>query len=127
MDRIDLQLEIPRTSIEELRKKAAQEDDEEIINTVKSARETQGGRFKKQGLKIFTNSEMSSKMVDELVRLDEKAEEFLKKSMERNFVSARSYYRTLKVSQTIADIEGSEVVREDHAAEAFHYRLRASE
>jgi len=127
LDRIDLQLEIPRISIEELRKKAVEDDDEEMVKIVKRARGIQENRFEARKLKIFTNSEMSSKMVDELVRLDEKAEEFLKKSMEKNFVSARSYYRTLKVSQTIADIEESEVVREEHAAEAFHYRLRASE
>lgn len=127
LDRIDLQLEIPRVPIEELRKKSAQEDDDELVKIVKRAREVQEKRFKDGKVKIFTNSEMSSKTVDELVQLDGKAEEFLKKSMERNFVSARSYYRTLKVAQTIADIEGSEIVREEHAAEAFHYRLRASE
>ena len=126
LDRIDIQLEIPRIPIDELRKKS-DGGDEEIQTLVQKARDVQRKRFASQKIPIFTNSEISSKMVDEMISLDAKAEEFLKKSIEKNFVSARSYYRTLKVAQTIADIENSPVVGESHVSEAFHYRLRASE
>jgi len=127
LDRIDLQLEIPRVPIEELRKKEPNRDDEGIKTLVKNARTVQQKRFENYKYKIFTNGEMTSKMVDEAVKLDRQAEEFLKRSIERQFVSARSYYRILKVAQTIADIDNVPEVKEDHVAEAFHYRLRASE
>ena len=70
---------------------------------------------------------MSSKQVDELVNFDIDAENFLKNILEKSFVSARGYYRILKISRTIADLEESEKVKKNHLTEAFQYRVREKE
>ncbi len=127
LDRIDLQLEVPRISFEELLKNNPQGIEEKYREKVIQAREIQKERFSKIKPKIFTNSEMSSKLVDELVKLDKNAENFLKQMLERSFVSARGYYRILKIAQTIADLEASLMVKKEHLAEAFQYRLKTEE
>ena len=73
---------------------------------------------------MLINSEMSSKDCDELIKLEPAAEKFLNEVFDKKFVSARGYYRILKVAQTIADLENSENVKVGHLAEAFQYRLR---
>ena len=74
----------------------------------------------------LTNSEMTSKECDQLIVLDKSAEEFLKQALEKSLLSARGYYRILKVARTIADLEDSLKVTQDHLAEAFGYRLKES-
>lgn len=125
LDRIDLQIQVPRVSIEELQSK-----DKDRVNADKmrakvfKAREKQQKRFKEAGKKIFTNSEMSSKLCDELLELDADAEKFLKQMYEKNKVSARGYYRILKTARTIADLAEHDRIAQGHLAEAFQYRLR---
>ncbi|NCN52924.1 YifB family Mg chelatase-like AAA ATPase [Candidatus Wolfebacteria bacterium] len=125
LDRIDLQINVPKVKIEELQAKerdlkAAEEMREKILK----AREIQKNRFQKAEIKIFTNSEMSSKMCDELIKLDNETDLFLKDIFKKALISARGYYRLLKTARTIADLEGVENVKVDHFAEAFQYRLR---
>ncbi|OIP75125.1 MAG: magnesium chelatase [Parcubacteria group bacterium CG2_30_36_18] len=128
LDRIDIQIEVPRVKIEDLRGKTRNEDLTEKIKTqVKKAREIQKERFSKTKPKIHLNSELSSKQVDESLDFDQSAENFLKNILEKSFVSARGYYRILKISQTIADLEESEKVFAQHLAEAFQYRVRERE
>jgi magnesium chelatase family protein len=66
---------------------------------------------------------MSSRQVEELINLDDEAQKFLK-TIEGSKLSPRSYYRLLKVSRTIADLENSTYVKPEHLAEAFSYRLK---
>jgi len=126
LDRIDIQIEVPRAKIEDLRNKNRGQDglSEKLRIQVKKAREIQEKRFNKTKPKIRLNSEMSSKQVDELMNFDASAESFLKNILEKSFVSARGYYRILKIAQTIADLEESEKIRAEHLAEAFQYRVR---
>lgn len=123
MDRIDIQIQVERIPIDELREK---ERDEKINNIFKEkvsqAREIQKKRF--VNLPIYTNAEMSSKEVDEFINLTPAADSFIRRVVDKKFVSARGYYRMLKVARTIADLEGSEKVDENHIAEAFQYRIR---
>ena len=125
LDRIDIQIEVPRIKTEELIKKSS---DSKISNEIKEkvikAREIQTKRFSKIKPKIYTNAEMSSKQTDELVNLTPESENFLKKILEKNIISGRGYYRILKIAQTIADLEESEKVKPEHLAEAFSYRVR---
>ena len=125
LDRIDIQIEVPRIKTEELIKKSS---DSKISNEIKEkvikAREIQAKRFSKIKPKIYTNAEMSSKQTDELVNLTPESENFLKKILEKNIISGRGYYRILKIAQTIADLEESEKVKPEHLAEAFSYRVR---
>jgi len=124
LDRIDIQINVPRIKIEELKQKGNATEESEIREEVRKARLIQEKRFKENKLMIFTNSEMSSSDVDNLIKLDDSADMFLKNIMDKNMVSGRGYYRTLKVAQTIADLENSPVVTTDHLAEAFQYRTR---
>ena len=68
------------------------------------------------------NAQMSTKLIREFCRLDETSLQLLKTAMERLNLSARAYDRILKVSRTIADLEGSEAVGSAHIAEAIQYR-----
>jgi len=125
LDRIDIQIEVPRAKIEDLRNKTRDENlTEKMRIKVKKAREIQQERFNKIKPKIHLNSEMSSKQTDELVNFDAGAENFLKNILEKSFISARGYYRILKIAQTVADLEESEKVKAENLAEAFQYRIR---
>ena len=126
LDRIDIQIEVPRVEISELRNKksAVSETDRILESKIVSAREIQARRFKNFKPKIYTNSEMSSKQVEQIISFDSSAENFLKNVLEKTFLSGRGYYRILKISQTIADFEASEKITADHLAEAYQYRVR---
>ena len=127
LDRIDIQLEVPRVPIEELRKEKAEDMEESFRHQVIKARKMQEKRLALLTPKIWSNAEMSSKYVDNFVKLDAQAENFFKRALEKAFVSARGYYRILKVAQTIADLEESPLVKTEHLAEAFQYRLKTNE
>ena len=141
LDRIDLQIDVPRVKIEQLRKQDVNyQEGEEMREKVAKARRSQKNRLAAKNiftpleaarafgaplpLTGFTNSEMSSKDCDTLINLDKNAEKFLNEAFDKKFVSARGYYRILKVAQTIADLEESEKVTEDYLAEAFNYRVK---
>ncbi len=68
---------------------------------------------------------MTSKETDGSVQLEAGASEYITRILDRNFISARGYYRILKVSRTIADLENSEEVKKEHLGEAFQYRLKS--
>jgi magnesium chelatase family protein len=128
-DRIDIQIEVPRVEISELRSQkssSAGSAGQILKSKIDSARQIQLGRFKDTKPKIYTNSEMSSKQVEQFMKLDSSAENFLKNVLEKAFISGRSYYRILKIAQTIADFENSEKITSDHLAEAYQYRVRDS-
>ncbi|TSC89926.1 MAG: magnesium chelatase family protein [Parcubacteria group bacterium Gr01-1014_3] len=132
MDRIDLQINVPRIAVAELRKKigtnSAEGDaqTEKMKEQVVRAREIQVARFSSlKKRKIFTNSELSSKEIEKFAELDGAAEKFVETATKNQFLSPRSYYRVLKVARTIADLSGEEKVTEGHLAEAFSYRLRS--
>ncbi len=127
LDRIDIQLEVPRVKIEVLRSQPTEGEQEAAKESVSRARVLQRERFLKHNLSIYTNNEMSSKNVDALVALETNAESFLKEMIERNFVSVRGYYRILRVAQTIADLESAPIITKEHLAEAFQYRIRTNE
>ena len=128
LDRIDLQVTVPRLDIQELRaKKRDGADSSSIRHKVAAAREIQSDRFKKFKIPIYTNSEMTSEQCDNLIELNHESEEFLKTALESTFISARGYYRTLKVARTIADLSESDDVKKEHLAEAFGYRMRQKE
>jgi len=125
MDRIDLQIEVPRIPIEELRNTKIDETEEKSMREkVAKARMIQAKRFEKSAPKIFSNSEMTGRQTDEFVHLGKDAEEFLKGRLQKSFLSPRGYYRILKVARTIADLENSEEVKQEHLAEAFQYRIK---
>jgi magnesium chelatase family protein len=84
------------------------------------ARERQHRRF--AGEKIFSNAAMTPRMIRAYCRIDSHSEKTLENAMRRLGLSARAYDRILKVSRTIADLEGVEAINANHVSEAVGYR-----
>ncbi|OGM91467.1 magnesium chelatase [Candidatus Wolfebacteria bacterium RIFCSPLOWO2_01_FULL_45_19] len=124
LDRIDMQVEVPRIKIETLRGASETKEGDTLREKIKLARQIQKERFKKLKNKIYTNSDMTSKQCDELIHLAPEADSFMKMVLDKSFISARGYYRMLKTARTIADLENSESVTSEHLSEAFNYKLK---
>ena len=120
LDRIDLQVEVPRLKKEELISQPTGEESKIIRKRVGRARQIQEERFK--GTRIHCNARMLPKKVKEFCKLEKEAEELLKAAILQLKMSGRAYDRILKVSRTIADLEGSENIGARHIAEATQYR-----
>ncbi len=120
LDRIDLQIEVDSVEYDELRSKGEEENSIEIKKRIEKARAIQRKRF--AGEKILTNSEMSERHVKKFCKIDDASERLLRKAFEKLNLSARATSRILKVARTIADLEGSENIKNTHIAEAIQYR-----
>jgi magnesium chelatase family protein len=121
LDRIDIQLEVVPVPFKKLDDKESSEKSVHIRDRVIKARQIQEERFKEeQG--VYSNAQMSSAMIRRHVELDAPGRELIKNAMEKLGLSARAYDRILKVSRTIADLDGSEAVESYHLSEAIHYR-----
>ncbi len=122
MDRIDIQVSVPRVSIRALQSSVPDGETSECIRTrVLRARERQAARF---GGSARTNSTLTAAEMTRLCQPDTEAQELLRTAATRLGLSARSYHRTLKVARTIADLVGAERIESSHVAEALQYRFR---
>lgn len=121
LDRIDLHVEVVPVSFDEMTANRNVETSEQIRQRVIKAREIQLNRFREQQ-EIFCNAMMPSNMVKELCVINDAGKALLKTAMEKLGLSARAYDRILKVSRTIADLEGAADIRVEHLAEAIQYR-----
>ncbi len=130
LDRIDIHLDVPAVRTEKLvsnEKNLKIESSKEIRRRVQKARDMQIKRFKSlgkkgQNKKITSNAEMSTKGVKEFCALSSESLEILRLAVERMNLSARSYFRTIKIARTIADLEQSLKIKPVHIAEALQYR-----
>jgi magnesium chelatase family protein len=122
LDRIDIHLDVPAVRIEKLAadKDIKAESSKSIRKRVQTARDLQLKRFKKT--KISANSEMTNKDVKKYCVLSEDCVSILKMAVSRMNLSARSYYRTIKLARTIADLEQSPSIKAAHIAESLQYR-----
>jgi magnesium chelatase family protein len=121
LDRIDLHVEVTPVPFSELSNSRESEPSTSIRERVIKAREVQAQRFKEHD-GVYANAHMSSKLLKEICVIDQISQKLLKTAMERLQLSARAYDRILKVSRTIADLEGSEKIKAEHLAEAINYR-----
>lgn len=121
LDRIDIQIEIVPVPFEEMANNHPAEPSSEIRKRVIKARQIQDTRFADQP-GIYCNAQMTSKLLAQYTQPDNKGLTLLKNAMNRLNLSARAYDRILKVSRTIADLEGSEQILSAHLAEAISYR-----
>jgi len=121
MDRIDLHVEVTPVEFKELSATRRSEKSETVRQRVIHARKIQEQRFADQP-QVYSNAQMSSKMLREVCRVDDAGKQLLKASMEKLGLSARAYDRILKVARTIADMEASEAIRNQHLAEAIQFR-----
>ena len=122
LDRMDIHLEVPRVEYDKLAENFSSEKSVDIRKRVISARVKQQVRF--AGLKTLTNSEMNLKQVKQHCNLNDDSKNLLLSASKQLGLSARSYHRILKLSRTIADLEGTTDIKLDHIAEALQYRPR---
>ncbi len=120
LDRIDIHIEVPAVKYRDLADRAEGETSATIANRVERAREVQLERFR--GTRVHSNSQMASRQIRRFCEPDAAGHRLLELVTERLGFSARAYTRILKVARTIADLDGSEPVREQHLAEAIQYR-----
>jgi magnesium chelatase family protein len=122
LDRIDIHIDVPAVNFKELRGKdvPAGESSAIIRERVIAAREIQLKRL--SGDSVFSNSAMSPTQIRSFCALDADSENLLERAMLRQGLSARAHDRILKVSRTIADLEGSENIQPTHISEAINYR-----
>jgi magnesium chelatase family protein len=122
LDRIDLHIEVPRIKFEKLATEAKSETSADIKKRVQTARQAQKLRF--TGANFITNSEMSSEAVKHFCRVDNVSAKLLHQAVDQMHLSARAYFRVLKLARTIADLAGQENIITQHIAEALQYRPR---
>ena len=121
LDRIDMQIEVPRLSSEELLNMSATgESSAQIRQRVVSARKIQAERYKNYD--IFTNSELTPNLVKKFCQVDEESKMMLKTAIAKFGLSGRAYDRVLKLSRTIADLDESEQIQSRHIAQCLQYR-----
>ncbi len=120
MDRIDLHIQVSRPSYQELTGTSPVESSIDIRVRVTRAREIQNKRFESNG--IYYNSQMTAVHLKKYCVLDSLSQKILKKAFHSFKLSGRAFHRLVKVSRTIADLEGSEKIQPEHVGEALQYR-----
>ena len=131
LDRIDIHLDVPAVKVDKFHPK----DDQPLAETSKSikvrvqkARNMQTKRFESQSrpTKISSNAEMTNKDIKIFCELSSECLSLLRQALDKMHLSARSYHRIIKLSRTIADLEGEKSITPSHIAEALQYRPRIS-
>jgi len=124
LDRIDIQINIPRETVGQVDSplsKASGMKMAEIKGKINKAKEIQLARFK--NTELLANSEIDYKNIDKYCVLEKGAENLLKQAINAKNQSLRAYHKTKKLARTIADLDGSESIKEEHVAEAVNLRM----
>lgn len=121
MDRIDLHVEVTPVPYKDLTEKRTGESSAEVRKRVIAARKIQEQRYAEFPT-IHANAQMNSQLIQKYCDLDDACRNMLKNAMNKMGLSARAHDRILKVSRTIADLDGSENIQPGHLAEAINYR-----
>lgn len=121
LDRIDIHVEVPALTYDELSQKTPGQDSASLRKVVSQSREIQLSRFKSDR-KLYCNAHMESRHIRKYCELNEDCQGLLRNAIEKLGLSARAYDRILKVARTVADIEGKEFIESAHISEAIQYR-----
>jgi len=132
LDRIDIIIEVPRLSFKEISDKNILENSTTMKEKIIFAQKVQKERFYKRNLKnksippVFYNGEIEIDDINQFCILEKEAEDLLKKAVNKYSLSPRAYHRILKISRTIADLEGKEIISFNEIAEALQYKAEFS-
>lgn len=121
LDRIDIQVEVPKVEFQDIIAKEEGEPSSEVRERVSKARERQLKRYGKR--KIYCNAQMEARDIKKYCPIDEDGKRLLEMAVDRLGFSARAYNRALKVARTIADLGGEEQILSVHLSEAIQYRM----
>ncbi|MER3473999.1 MAG: magnesium chelatase [Armatimonadota bacterium] len=121
LDRIDIHIEVPRLSHEDLLRTQPGEPSEAIRERVVQARQIQQQRF--QGTSVRCNVQMTTRMLRQFCPLSEEVKAMLRQVSQQMGISARAFDRIVKLARTIADLSGEEHIGLPHVAEAIQYRM----
>ena len=120
LDRIDIHIEVPPVEYDDLTAKGGEELSAEIRRRIDKARDIQTARF--DGMTVRCNAGIEPAQFDKVCVMDDKADRMLRAAFDRLALTARAYDRIMKVARTIADLDGSEIIRAPHISEAIQYR-----
>ena len=121
LDRIDIQVEVVPVPFRDLAETPDSEKSEMVRQRVIAARKLQEERFSDLP-EVHANAQMNTKQMQQHCQLEKEGHQLLKNAMEKLQLSARAYDRILKVARTIADLEASDNIQNQHLAEAIQYR-----
>ncbi len=125
IDRVDMFIEVPHVDYEKLSDDRLGEPSAKIRERVETARDRQLARFR--DTRLVCNAEMTPTEVRDFCKTEEAAQSLLKAAMKQLYLSARAFHRILKLARTIADLEGVDIIKAHHVAEAVQYRPRRIE
>lgn len=120
LDRIDIHIEVAPVEYKDLKEETVEESSIEIRKRVEKAREIQNYRYKDNN--IFSNSQILNKDISKYCKLNSSSEKIMSMAFEKYKFSARTYNKLLKVSRTIADLDGKTSIEDSHILEAIRYR-----
>jgi magnesium chelatase family protein len=121
-DRIDIFVSVPRIKYQKLASEEYAESSASIRSRVQQARDIQGRRFAQDG--IYYNAEMNNRHLKIYCPIQAEGKELMLQAVRKFHLSARSYFRTLKIARTIADLENVGEIEVRHLAEALQYRFQ---
>lgn len=122
IDRIDLRIELPAVSIQDLEGPKTGETSQEIADRVAKARRLQANRYAAYP-DIRTNADAPGPLLDDLAKLDRDARALLSRAADHQNLTARGYHRVRRIARTIADLDGSPQISRTHLAEALWLRI----
>ena len=120
LDRLDIHVEVPPVDFTALSSEKTEETSAQIRERVNRARKIQTERYK--GTDIACNARLTPSLIKKYCILSDEAKKYLEISFERLGLSARAYDRILKVSRTVADLEGSDIIQKNHIFTAISFR-----
>ncbi|WP_129596907.1 YifB family Mg chelatase-like AAA ATPase [Anaerophilus nitritogenes] len=120
LDRIDMHIEVSPISYEELSKEREGKSSTQMRQSVEKARKSQLTRYKSD--RILFNSQLNGNQMKKYCKLEEQEKKLMENAFDKLGLSARAYTRIIKLSRTIADLDGSQEIKTNHIAEAIQYR-----